>query len=96
MTDQPTHRVPETVGHEEFLAAIKPFLTLIGLTAQDTYVDLHITPPGRRSEALAVITATIVPRTAVSILDEYPEGVRDVLPPQENSELCHHVKVEVV
>jgi len=90
-----SHRIPTTVRHEDFLAAVKPLLDLVGVTANEIATDIHITGATRGDVSLERISLTVFARKADDESDR-PAGVHIADPPQEFAELGHHVVVEVV
>ena len=96
MPNEQTYRIPTVVKHDDFLAAVKPLLDLIGVASPDeVYTDIHITGTGRGAHALSRISCAVAARREGDAGDR-PKGVVLAERPQEYAELAYCVVVEVV
>lgn len=88
-------RVPTTVKHEDFLAAIKPLLDLLGVTADEIHNEVHISGAGRDSKAFTRISMSVVARHTDDD-NQRPDGTAPFEALQEYGELSQLVVVEVI
>lgn len=88
-------QVPETVTFDDFQEAVKPLLTLLGVTADEVLCDLHITDAGGEHEATNRIDFQLVARRAGDT-SEFPAGTTLESAPQPNTELVWPCTVRVV
>lgn len=89
--------IPETVRHEDFLVAIEPLLTLLGVTAPELLFDLHIVAgvgKAKPSISFQVVATASEPREGLS---KQVISVKDLAPPPRlGAALAWPISVEVV
>lgn len=91
--------VPETITHDEFLEAIEPLLTLLGLTSDQVLSEMHVTNAFGLGSVLSTIHLLVVaePADPGTNRSRFMLGTSDLKPsPQTTNALVWPVAVQVV
>lgn len=88
-------QVPPTVAHSDFVTAITPLLDLLGVTADDVYMDIHIASVPQSAPAFARISMAVAAGKADDDRGR-PAGVSLADAPQEHAELAYTVYTDVI
>lgn len=81
-------RIPNEVSREDYLAAVKPLLDLLGVDANEVFIPIVITESD--------VTMSVVAREKGDEESAYPrESIELADRPQDFASLAHHIVVKI-